>query len=215
VLPETDSAGRRVIFYYKAVSEYYKERENLLRSFWYVANVISRNEDVQKLGIVNVEYNLGGFPKHGMDYEKSRRFAKLFRAVPIRFNSFYPCLDEIAWITVVETFSVMISRFLRIRLGVITGNRDEVLLKLASLGVPSMALPINENNELLKDSHLQWVETLEAAVVAAAKERTKDESNDDDNNKGTPPDLKNEETAPQVNAITDLIDATSAFYALG
>ena len=61
---------------------------------------------MQKLGVVNVVYNVGGFPKHGMDYEKSRWLSRLFRAIPLRFNSFYVCLDESAWVTVVETFAV-------------------------------------------------------------------------------------------------------------
>ena len=77
-----------------------------LRTFWYVAYNISHEESVQKLGVVNVVYNVGGFPKHGMDYEKSRRLARLFRAIPVRFDSFYVCLDEGAWVTVVETFAV-------------------------------------------------------------------------------------------------------------
>ena len=71
-----------------------------------MANVISQEEHVQKLGVVNVVYNVGGFPKHGMDYEKSRRLARLFRAIPVRFDSFYVCLDESAWFTVVDTFAV-------------------------------------------------------------------------------------------------------------
>ena len=77
-----------------------------LRSFWYVANTLSMDEKVQKLGVVNVVYNVGGFPKHGMDYEKSRWLSRLFRAIPLRFNSFYVLLDESAWVTVVETFAV-------------------------------------------------------------------------------------------------------------
>ena len=97
ILNDLDFGNRKVIFYYKAVNDCYKDRENLLRAFWYVANTISLDEDVQKLGVVNVVYNLCKFPKHGIDYEKSRRIAGLFKAVPLRMCSFYPCIDTRAW----------------------------------------------------------------------------------------------------------------------
>ena len=125
ILNELDFGNRRVLFYYKAVSDCYKDRENLLRVFWYMANTLSSYEDVQKLGVVNVVYNLCGFPKKGMDYEKSRRLARLFKAMPLRMCSFYPCIHTNAWSVVVDTFSVMISKYLRVRLRVIKGDHEE------------------------------------------------------------------------------------------
>lgn len=66
ILNNLDFGNRKVVSYYKAVSDCYSDRENLLRSSCYdVTNVISSNEDVQKLGVVNVVYNLGGFPRSG------------------------------------------------------------------------------------------------------------------------------------------------------
>ena len=123
-----------------------------------MANILSQNEQVQKLGVVNVVYNVGGFPKHGMDYEKSRWLSRLFRAIPIRFNSFYVCLDESAWVTVVETFAVMISRFLRIRLRMIKGTHQVVCEKLKLVGIPAEALPVNEHSELLVEDWHTWIE---------------------------------------------------------
>ena len=125
VLADTDFGDRKVLFYYHAVSDCYRYTENLLRSFWYVANVLSTSEDVQKLGVANVVFNLGGFPKHGMDYEKSRRLAGLFKAIPLRFCSFYPCIDTRAWAVVVDTFSVITSKYLSVRLRVIKGDHEE------------------------------------------------------------------------------------------
>ena len=83
ILGELDMGSRHVIFMYKALSDCYKRRENLLRSYFYVAQILSENEDVQKLGVTNVVYNLCKFPERGIDYEKSRRLARLFRAVPL------------------------------------------------------------------------------------------------------------------------------------
>lgn len=160
VLPQMDANNRKVLFYYKAISNCYKRRENMLKAYWYVTNAISYEEHVQKLGIVNLVYNVGGFPKNGMDYEKSRRFSRLMRAVPLRFNSIFVCLDETAWVTVVDTFSVLISRYLRIRLRMIFGNHSAVQDKLEKVGIPSKALPIDaEKNELLLDAHLKWIES--------------------------------------------------------
>jgi len=160
VLPERDANNRKVLFYYKAISDCYKRRENLLKALWYVFNVISEDEDVQKLGIVNVVYNVGGWVENGIDYEKSRRVSRIFRAIPLRFASFFVCLDEGVWMTVVDTFSFMISKYLRIRLRVILGGHDESQEKLAAVGVPASALPIdNAKNKLLLDAHLKWIES--------------------------------------------------------
>lgn len=130
VLNSLDFGERKVIFYYKALSnieehDCYKYRENILKSFWYVMNVISASEDVQKLGVANVIYNLGGIPRSGIDYEKSRRLAKMFKAIPVRFCTFYPCIDTKFWEVVVETFSVIINRFLLMRFRIITGDHEE------------------------------------------------------------------------------------------
>jgi hypothetical protein len=56
-----------------------------------MTQALSDDVCVQKRGVVHVVYN-HAFPKGGMDYEKSRRLAKLFQAVPIRFPTFWVCL---------------------------------------------------------------------------------------------------------------------------
>jgi hypothetical protein len=122
VLNQLDQSGRRILFYYKALSSCYRKRENILRTVWYFTNAISNDERVQLLGVVNVVYNNGGFPEGGMDYEKSRRLAKLFRGIPIRFDSFYVCLDEKPWQGVVEVFSFMVGKFIRVRMRSIQGT---------------------------------------------------------------------------------------------
>jgi len=130
ILKKLDFGERKVVFYYKALSnvvehDCYKYRENILRAFWYVMNVISESEDVQKLGVVNVVYNLGGMPRSGIDYEKSRRLAKLFKAIPVRFCAFYPCIDNSFWSVAVKTFSVIISKYLLMRFRIIKGDHEE------------------------------------------------------------------------------------------
>lgn len=160
VLQQPDTNNRKVLFYYRAISDCYKRRENILKVLWYVSNVISEDEDVQKLGVVNVVYNVGGWVEHSFDYEKSRRVSRSFRAIPLRFASFFVCLDEGAWMTVVDAFSFMISKYLRIRLRVIIGDHVESQEKLKAVGVPSSVLPIdNTKNKLLLDAHKKWIES--------------------------------------------------------
>mmetsp|Transcript_12572 Transcript_12572/g.18847 ORF Transcript_12572/g.18847 Transcript_12572/m.18847 type:complete len:379 (-) Transcript_12572:83-1219(-) len=175
VLNGLDFGERKVIFYYKALSnivehDCYKHRENIIRSFWYVMNVISASEDVQKLGVVNVVYNLGGMPRSGIDYEKSRRLAKLFKAIPVRFCSFYPCIDTKFWTIVVETFSVIINRFLLMRFRIIEGDHEEVMLTLKAVGIPSEVLPVTDESKLLVDDHLKWLARLKMVEEAEALE---------------------------------------------
>lgn len=121
ILSELDHGGRRVFFYYKALSGCYRHRTNLLRVMWYLMNALSHDAKVQKLGAVNVVYNVGGFPEKGMDYEKSRLVSRLMRGIPIRFDSFIVCLDEAPWLAVVEAFSFMVGKFIRVRMRALLG----------------------------------------------------------------------------------------------
>jgi hypothetical protein len=81
----------------------------------------------QKQGVVSVVYNNGGFPKGGMDYEKSRRTARLFQGIPIRMDSFLVCLDENPWLNVVDAFSVIVSKYVRIRMRTLPGKYTATL----------------------------------------------------------------------------------------
>ena len=114
-----------------------------MKVLWYVSHVISEDEDVQKLGVVNVVYNVGGGVEQCFDFEKSRRVSRIFRAKTLRFASFFVCLDEGAWMTVVDAFSFMISKYLRVRLRIILGDHVESQEKLKAVGVPSSVLPID------------------------------------------------------------------------
>jgi hypothetical protein len=78
--------------------------------------------EAQKLGVVVVVYNLGGFPSSGMDHEKSRLVAKLLTGIPIRVNSYLLCFDDVAWVNIYDAFSDMVSPFLRIRLRSMSGK---------------------------------------------------------------------------------------------
>jgi hypothetical protein len=59
VLTERDFSGRPVLFFYKAISDCYRNRINILRVAWYIFNIVALEETAQKLGIINVVYNLG------------------------------------------------------------------------------------------------------------------------------------------------------------
>lgn len=205
ILKELDFSNRHVLFYYKAVSGCYKERENLLRSFWYIANVLSYNEDVQKLGVVNVVYNLCGFPKEGIDYEKSRRVAGLFKSVPLRFCSFYPCVNTRAWKITIETFSVIISKYLRIRFRVINGDHEEVLLKLKSIGIPSESMPVTEDGDLLVDDFSDWLED----------QTDKEEALPEPVGKRRRAELGDIASLCEHRTVSNLLESASSFYAVG
>lgn len=135
ILPQLDHGGRKILFYYKALSNCYRRRENILRAVWYLGNSISTDESVQRLGVVNVVYNNGGYPENGMDWEKSRRLAQVFRGLPIRFDSFFVCVDDSPWLNVAETFSLIVNRFLRVRMRVLQGRSSRHLSKELTFAV--------------------------------------------------------------------------------
>ena len=234
VLNEQDHAHRHVVFFYKAVSsECYKDRENIvsfllvsyialrlwlhyahpfpllqLRAFFYMAWRLSEREDVQKLGITNVVYNNGGFPRQGMDYEKSRRIAHLFQSNPLKMNNFYVCVDDKPWLTVVETFAVMITRFLRVRLRMFRGTHHEVLDQLRAVGVPTGALPVNAQSELLVTTHLNWIRQQKKAEEEL-KQKNQERTSAMEGSK------KNDLYEANMNSIAHLLDITADFYGGG
>ena len=71
--------------------------------------------------MINAVYNNGGYPKGGMDYEKSRRFAQIIQGIPLRLDSFFVCLDDAPWLRVVETFSIIVDKFVRVRMRALQG----------------------------------------------------------------------------------------------
>mmetsp|Transcript_41548 Transcript_41548/g.100034 ORF Transcript_41548/g.100034 Transcript_41548/m.100034 type:complete len:384 (-) Transcript_41548:352-1503(-) len=158
VLSKRDGSGRQVAFFYKAITGCYRKRENVLRVTWYIFNKLALNPENQKLGIVNLVYNNGGFPEGGMDYEKSRRFGKVIKSMPLRVDGMFVCLDEAPWLAVVEAFSMMINKFLRIRLRALPGSHTECMYQLMSLGLPHGVLPVFQNSELRLEYHRQWLE---------------------------------------------------------
>lgn len=158
ILCKRDFSGRQVVFFYKAITGCYRKRENILRVAWYMFNKVAQNPENQKLGIINLVYNNGGFPEGGMDYEKSRRFGKILKCMPLRVDGMFVCLDEAPWLAVVEAFSMMVHKFLRIRLRALPGSHTECMYQLMSIGVPYDALPVHQTSELRLEYHRQWLE---------------------------------------------------------
>mmetsp|Transcript_41547 Transcript_41547/g.100033 ORF Transcript_41547/g.100033 Transcript_41547/m.100033 type:complete len:86 (-) Transcript_41547:2067-2324(-) len=70
----------------------------------------------------------------------------------------FVCLDEAPWLAVVEAFSMIVGKFLRIRLRALPGSHTECMYQLMSLGLPHGVLPVYQNSELRLDYHRQWLE---------------------------------------------------------
>ncbi|CAJ1962599.1 unnamed protein product [Cylindrotheca closterium] len=158
VLSKRDFSGRLVIFFYKAISGCYRRRENVLRMAWYMYNKVAQSPENQKVGVINLVYNIGGFPEGGMDYEKSRRFGQVIKSMPLRVEGMFVCLDEAPWLAVVEAFSMMVTKFLRIRLRALPGSHTECMYQLMSLGLPQSALPVHQNSQLRLEYHRKWLQ---------------------------------------------------------
>jgi hypothetical protein len=95
-----------------------------LRTAWIPFQLAVEDIQSQKLGVIVVVYNLGGFPKGGNDWEKSRRrLSQVVKSMPIRFDAFLPCFDDIIWDAFVRYFSFMVSRFLRVRFRPLSGKK--------------------------------------------------------------------------------------------
>mmetsp|Transcript_1523 Transcript_1523/g.3774 ORF Transcript_1523/g.3774 Transcript_1523/m.3774 type:complete len:349 (-) Transcript_1523:171-1217(-) len=132
-------------------------KRSQLRTTWYLFHLAVEDPMSQKRGVIVVVYNLGGFPKHGNDWEKSRRLAQMLRSLPIRIDAFFVCFDDAMWSTVVEGFSFMVTRFLRVRFRPLSGSRQECYYKLMALGVPYFALPVTATNSMVSETHIKML----------------------------------------------------------
>jgi hypothetical protein len=74
------------------------------------------------------------------------------------FSGMFVCLDEAPWLAVVEAFSMMVNKFLRIRLRALAGSHTECMYKLMSMGLPFTAMPVDANSELLLKNHRKWLQ---------------------------------------------------------
>lgn len=70
----------------------------------------------------------------------------------------FVCLDEAPWLAVVEAFSMMVSKFLRIRLRALPGSHTECMYQLMSLGLPYGALPVHSDSKLRLEYYRRWLE---------------------------------------------------------
>lgn len=69
----------------------------------------------------------------------------------------FVCLDEAPWLAVVEAFSMMVNKFLRIRLRALSGSHTECMYKLMSIGLPYTAMPVDANSQLILKQHKKWL----------------------------------------------------------
>jgi hypothetical protein len=89
---------------------------------WYLGMCIIESEKVQKLGVVSISYQVGGYPEGGYDFELTRKVSSLVKVIPLRFVAIYVCYSETPWQRVADLISHMVSPILRVRLRSIQGE---------------------------------------------------------------------------------------------
>lgn len=128
----------------------------------------TESELVQKLGVVSVSYQVGGYPEGGYDYELTRKISCIVKAAPVRFVAIYVCFSESPWKRVADLISHMVTPFLRVRLRSIQGSHQECLYQLMAMGVKHHAIPVKSNGEGLLVNHHRWI--AERRVVEAQRQ---------------------------------------------
>jgi hypothetical protein len=137
ILPNTDQFGRQILFSRQA-AWWYQERENLLRTIWYLCEAVVETEDAQRRGVVVLGYSVGNKEvKLPIDYELLRRAVKLLSAVPVRFLAIYACFNSSAMEPVADFATHIFNKFLRARFRCIRGKLIMLLLD----GLPNCIIP--------------------------------------------------------------------------
>jgi hypothetical protein len=113
-----------------------------LRAMWYLSMCITESEKVQKLGVVSISYQVGGYPEGGYDFELTRKVSTLIKVVPVRFVAIYLCYSETPWQRVADLISHMVSPILRVRLRSIQGEINIMSVPTTRSSQPGLELPV-------------------------------------------------------------------------
>lgn len=117
--------------------------QSQLRRQFYLAQLMSEDEETQKKGIV-VIYITNGKRTAEFDTVYAYKAAVCSRSVPVRVEAFHFSFDDTksGWRPVFDTVKVAINPFSRVRIKTHFGGYTECMYALQTFGIPSQEFPL-------------------------------------------------------------------------
>jgi hypothetical protein len=179
ILSRPDKAGRFVCYArYHNVAKHHPHptvtREHHLRAVFYLFLAMAEDVEVQRRGMIMMAYNLGQYPKGGVDYELLRSFAYLLNhAVPLRVVGAHMVCDNTVWSSIADLGVHIFSPFMRVRARFHLGSDLECHYRLVGVGIQEDCLPeiSTVTGEARTDNHVQWLHKRQAMEAKRRKKQ--------------------------------------------
>jgi len=139
-----------------------------MKVFLYLWSVTADNEETQKKGVILVCW-----PRISESKQKNSRFIppnsavfwwnKFLGTIPIRISAIHICRGNAGpFLRSVMSAMVSLTKGLRIRVKIHTGDRTEITYKLLGFGIPVDLLPLTDTGKVKTKNLLQWLKVRKA-----------------------------------------------------
>lgn len=132
------------------------KRESALRSFWYFFHAILEDEEVQKRGIILLNYN-ANFSFKNRDPPFTSMCCDMMKGtLPIRMSAIHGTHVPFLYKCILALVMIFLGERLRKRIILHNGTKDEVIAALASYGIHEKDIPTDMGG-LFELNVRQWL----------------------------------------------------------
>lgn len=115
-----------------------------IRVSFYLAQVLVKDETVQRAGIVVVVY---GIEQRHMDSHRVRSLLRVWLCLPLRVVALHVCYDSMIVHTAVNIYASLMRPFHAMRFRAHYGTRTMCLYNLMTYGIPRQAIPVLDDED--------------------------------------------------------------------
>lgn len=154
LLPVRDAAGRAIVSGIPMLKKH-KNADNLKRALFYIMMTALEDEETQKSGFVMVGYNCG--PRRVIDRKSAFAILSMRRNLPVRIVTTHYCHDDFKTRPMMTVAMLVMGASQRVRFRAHYGPFQKNRIKLDTYGIPTKALPINDDGEPKTKYHKNWL----------------------------------------------------------
>lgn len=126
------------------------------RAQWYLYNIVSRDEDTQKRGVITLGLNVGKLARRE-PLSLVKQFHYIRSGIPLKIAGTHYCYDDIMLSPFVAGVRLLIDKYGRTRFRSHFGTAEKIEFELRTFGILTQDLPFGPNGELSVSFHREWL----------------------------------------------------------
>ncbi len=149
-LPFRDRAGRLIVFTVPQSVDV--PIRAVLRTVLYASMVYCEDDETQRKGQIHISYLVGqqlNLQQMGQRRELNQAWAKLVTGMPLRLEAIHMCADSFVWRPIFAIFKIRAALFTRVRIREHIGDRNQIVFRLQTFGIPTHGFPMMEDGVTL------------------------------------------------------------------